>query len=124
VETLTEIKQQEQERRQRAMQFESLQNSQVALQNEIKNIKAQSFDCSAIEKILELAGQVPPGILTDGCSSLGLSIPGGIGARLALMQVASTCLAYGQRRESQRLEKLKTATAKLAKVEKDLEDFE
>jgi hypothetical protein len=124
METLTEITGAELKRRQRAMTYESLQGDVAKLRSEIKRLEAQTFDCTALEQILELASQIPAGILTQSRSSLGLSIPSGIGGRLAVMQATEAALSDGRRREADRVAAVKEVKAKLAKAEKDLESFE
>jgi hypothetical protein len=126
METLSSIAAQEQSRRQRAMQFEAAQNEAVKQRANVARLTTEvaGFDTTALRQMAELVAKVPAGAKTASRSSLGVSIPSGIGGRQILGQVVDAVLSDTLRREADLQGQLKTAQAKLKKVEAALEGFE
>jgi hypothetical protein len=122
METLTEINQADAKRRERARLFESLQGDAIRLRANITRLEKDvvAYDCSALKEIVELAANIPASVLTESRTSLGMGVPSGISARVAVQMAAEAGLNFATRHQAESVTALKNAKASLAKVEKEL----
>jgi hypothetical protein len=119
METLSDIRREEQQRIDRARTFERLTNEAVKLRSAVAE-PVTLTDEDALTKILDLVGAVPASILTRGSGF----IHGGYSSRDVIMQAAVDALAESRRRNTERTDAHKKAKARLKVVEAELKAFE
>jgi hypothetical protein len=118
--TLTEITHAEAERRDKAWRFEKLSNEAARLRRSIAQLENQQpANADALERIFELAGQLPRDLTTKGMRF----IAGGFIVQEILQAVAGDALGDVRRKQQAVAAALAKAKADLVKVEAALTEF-
>jgi hypothetical protein len=117
--TLSELNREEQARRDRAAEYESLLGSAARLRTTVQRLSDQRLDVSALQQIHALCGDVPSGLVTRGT----MFMPGGFSVRDTLMRVAGDAVAAAQQKGADVESALTKAKADLKRVEDALEQF-
>jgi chromosome segregation ATPase len=132
MQTLTEINQQEVEKREAARQFEMLSNRKIALESEIARASAEVGDASgaltALKKILELAEDLPTTLHTSGqtigSAARSTQVPGGVEVKGTILHAVRSGIQSIEQRSPKRRRELAAAQAELNTVNERLAAFE
>ena len=126
MQTLSQLNEIAEAERTRAFRFEQLTGRKAALQQKIDRLTAAAVDLTALNKIAELAPQVPASVLTRGTmGTLGLAVvAGGMSVRTMLGAIASEGLTDAALREEERITALDQAKAELVRVDAELQEWQ
>jgi hypothetical protein len=106
----------------REARYEQCVSQQQKLTQTIAQLEADAakYDTSALAKIQELALTLPPTLLTNGVSSLAVTIPGNVVVRNILQMIVVDAFNFAVRRNGARLEALSRAKKDLEKIEAEI----
>jgi hypothetical protein len=120
METITELKAQEQQRIARAYRFEALTGEASTLRSKVAGLATATVDVSALKQIIELADAIPASVTTRGSGF----IHGGYASRDVIKQAAVDALNHLTRQDAERIDAHKKAKTRLRVVEQELKEFD